>query len=670
MSFTGKLGWDSIPFHDPLPLVSAGVVGLMLLAVFLWAWRRGHLPYVWSEWITSVDHKRIGVMYCLLAGVMLLRGFSDALLMRSQQAIAYGNEGYLPPDHYDQIFSAHGTIMIFFVAMPFMIGLMNFVVPLQLGVRDVAFPTLNSVSFWLTASGALLINMSLVIGEFAKTGWLVYPPLSELRFSPGVGVDYYLWALQISGMGTLLSGVNLVTTILKMRAPGMGYSRMPMFTWTSLASNLLIVAAFPVLTACLGMLILDRYLGFHFFTPEAGGNQMMFVNLIWAWGHPEVYILILPAFGVFSEIISTFSSKPLFGYRSMVIATMVICILSFMVWLHHFFTMGAGADVNGFFGITTMIIAVPTGVKVFNWLFTMYGGRIRYSSMMLWSIGFIVTFVIGGMTGVMLAVPPADFVLHNSLFLVAHFHNVIIGGVLFGAFAGFTYWFPKMFGFTLDETWGKRAFWLWISGFYVAFMPLYVLGLMGMTRRMQHYDVPGWHPWLLVAAFGAVLIAGGIACQVMMLYVSIRTRKDRVDESGDPWDGRTLEWVTTSPPPAFNFAVLPDVKGEEAYWGIKARAREKRALSDLPDYEPIEMPRNSPTGIVSAFFSTAMGFALIWHIWWLVILGFLGAWATFVVFAWRDEAEYEIPADEVKRLDQERRRSKATLLDLPQEALS
>jgi len=670
MSFTGKLGWDSIPFHEPLPLVSAGVIGLVLLGVFIWTWRRGHLPYIWSEWITSVDHKRIGVMYCLLAGVMLLRGFSDALLMRSQQAIAYGNEGYLPPDHYDQIFSAHGTIMIFFVAMPFMIGLMNFVVPLQLGVRDVAFPTLNSVSFWLTASGALLINMSLVIGEFAKTGWLVYPPLSELRFSPGVGVDYYLWALQISGMGTLLSGVNLVTTILKMRAPGMGYSRMPMFTWTSLASNLLIVAAFPVLTAVLGMLILDRYLGFHFFTPEAGGNQMMFVNLIWAWGHPEVYILILPAFGVFSEIISTFSSKPLFGYRSMVIATMVICILSFMVWLHHFFTMGAGADVNGFFGITTMIIAVPTGVKVFNWLFTMYGGRIRYTSMMLWSIGFIVTFVIGGMTGVMLAVPPADFVLHNSLFLVAHFHNVIIGGVLFGAFAGFTFWFPKMFGFTLDETWGKRAFWLWISGFYVAFMPLYVLGLMGMTRRMQHYDVPGWHPWLLVAGVGALLIAAGIACQIMMLYVSIKTRATRIDESGDPWDGRTLEWITTSPPPAFNFAVLPDVKGEEAYWGIKAKARENRALSDRPDYEPIEMPRNSPTGIVTAFFATAMGFALIWHIWWLVGLGFLGAWGTFVVFAWRDTVEYEIPVEEVERLDQARRRSKATLLDLPEEALS
>ena len=663
----GKLRWDSIPFAEPLPLVAAGLVGAVLLATLGWAWKRGYMPYLWKEWITSVDHKKIGIMYCALAAVMLLRGFSDALLMRSQQAIAYNSPGYLPPEHYDQIFSAHGTIMIFFVAMPFMIGLMNFVVPLQLGVRDVAFPTLNSVSFWLTASGALLINMSLVIGEFAKTGWLVYPPLSELRFSPGVGVDYYLWALQISGMGTLLSGVNLVTTILKMRAPGMGYSRMPMFTWTSLASNLLIVAAFPVLTACLGMLILDRYLGFHFFTPEAGGNQMMFVNLIWAWGHPEVYILILPAFGVFSEIISTFSSKPLFGYRSMVIATMVICILSFMVWLHHFFTMGAGADVNGFFGITTMIIAVPTGVKVFNWLFTMYGGRIRFTTPMLWSIGFMVTFVIGGMTGVLLAVPPADFVLHNSVFLVAHFHNVIIGGVLFGAFAGTTYWWPKAFGFTLDETWGKRAFWFWITGFYVAFMPLYVLGLMGMTRRLQHYDVPGWQPWLIAAGVGALLILCGIACQIVMIWVSIRNREQLVDASGDPWDGRTLEWITSSPPPAFNFATLPHVEGEEAYWDIKARARDRQQLSDLPDYDHFEMPHNSPTGIVTAFFATAMGFALVWHIWWLVILGFLGAWATFVVFAWRDEAEFEVTAEEAEAIDRDRRAAKAELLDIPAE---
>ena len=664
----GKLTLDAIPLHEPIPIVASLVVALVITGVLGWTWRAGHFPYLWREWITSVDHKRVGVMYCLLAGVMLLRGFSDALLMRSQQAIAMGNPGYLPSDHYDQVFSAHGTIMIFFVAMPFMIGLMNFALPLQLGIRDVAFPTLNSVSFWLTASGALLINISLFIGEFAKTGWVVYPPLSELRFSPGVGVDYYLWALQISGVGTLLSGVNLVTTILKMRAPGMGYTRMPMFCWTSLAANLLIVAAFPILTATLTMLTLDRYLGFHFFTNEAGGNAMMFVNLIWAWGHPEVYILILPAFGIFSEIVSTFSGKPLFGYRSMILATMAICILSFTVWLHHFFTMGASADVNGFFGVMTMIIAVPTGVKVFNWLFTMYGGRIRYDTPMLWAVAFMCTFVIGGMTGVLLAIPPADFVLHNSLFLVAHFHNVIIGGVLFGAFAGLTYWFPKMFGFRLHEGWGKAAFWLWVSGFYLAFMPLYVLGLMGMTRRLARYDVPAWQPWLIAAAAGALLIAGGIACQIVQLYVSIRRREQLRDASGDPWDGRTLEWITTSPPPTFNFAVLPNVEDEEAYWGLKERAREKKRLSERPDYEAIEMPRNSPTGIVVAFFASLMGFALIWHIWWLVIAGFLGAWATFVGFAWRDEHEYEISAEEAERLDEARRRGKARLLELPEGA--
>src|SRR5690606_4624679 len=375
----------------------------------------------------------------VLAALMLLRGFIDAIMMRSQQVMAVHGPGYLPPEHYDQIFSAHGTIMIFFAGMPFVIGLMNFAVPLQLGIRDVAFPTLNSVSFWLTASGALLVNISLVVGEFARTGWLPYAPLSETTYSPGVGVDYYLWAIQISGVGTLLTGVNFVTTILKIRAPGMGYLRMPMFCWTSLAASLLIVAAFPVLTATLAMLTLDRYLGFHFFTNEAGGNQMMFVNLIWAWGHPEVYILVLPAFGIFSEIFSTFSSKPLFGYRSMVAATLFICIVSFMVWLHHFFTMGAGADVNAAFGIATSVIAVGTGVKIYNWLFTMYGGRIRFDTPMLWALGFVTTFTVGGMTGVLLAVPAADFVLHNSLFLVAHFHNVIISGVLFGAFAGLTY---------------------------------------------------------------------------------------------------------------------------------------------------------------------------------------------------------------------------------------
>jgi cytochrome o ubiquinol oxidase subunit 1 len=651
----GKLSWAAIPLDQPIPMMASGVVGLVIIGVLATVTLKGWLPYVWREWITSVDHKRIGVMYVLLAMVMLLRGFTDALMMRSQQALAYKSPGFLPPEHYDQIFSAHGTLMIFFVAMPFVIGLMNFVMPLQLGARDVAFPTLNSVSFWLTATGALLVNVSLVVGEFARTGWLPYPPLSEITYSPGVGVDYYLWALQISGIGTLLSGVNLVTTVLKIHAPGMTYMRMPMFCWTTLASNLLIVAAFPILTATLAMLLLDRTLGFHFFTNAAGGNVMMFMNLIWAWGHPEVYILILPAFGVFSEVVSTFSGKPLFGYRSMVMATMAICVLAFMVWLHHFFTMGAGADVNAVFGIATMVIAVPTGVKVFNWIFTMYGGRVVFATPLLWSIGFMVTFVIGGMTGVLLAVPPADFLLHNSLFLVAHFHNVIIGGVLFGAFAGYAFWFPKAFGFRLHEGLGKAAFWCWIVGFYLAFMPLYVLGFMGMTRRMQHYDVPAWRPWLLLAAAGAAVILAGIILQIAQLVVSIRRREELRDDTGDPWDGRALEWSTPSPPPAFNFAVLPQVEGLDAYWTIKQHARERARLEDEPRYEEIEMPRNSPTGFVCAFFASFAGFALIWHIWWLVVVAALGAFATFVVFAWRDRAEYIVPEEEVAQADRAHR---------------
>ena len=658
----GKLTWQAIPFNEPIALGAAALIGFVMCGVLIWVGVKGYVPYLWREWITSVDHKRIGIMYCLLAMIMLLRGFIDALMMRSQQAMALHSAGFLPPEHYDQIFSAHGTIMIFFVAMPFVIGLMNFAVPLQLGVRDVAFPTLNSVSLWLTAAGSFLVTLSLVVGEFARTGWLAYPPLSELTYSPGVGVDYYLWALEISGIGTLMTGINMATTILKMRAPGLSYTRMPIFCWTSLASNLLIIAAFPILTAVLSMLLLDRYCGFHFFTNEAGGNPMMFVNLIWAWGHPEVYILILPAFGIFSEVISTFSGKPLFGYRSMVAATMVICILSFMVWLHHFFTMGAGGDVNGIFGIMSMVIAVPTGVKIFNWLFTMYGGRVRFTSAMLWSVGFMVTFVIGGMTGVLLAVPPADFILHNSLFLVAHFHNVIIGGVLFGALAGSTYWFPKAFGFKLDERLGKAAFWCWLSGFYLAFMPLYVLGLMGMTRRMQHYDQAQWRPWLLAAAAGVVLILCGIVLQVVQLFVSIRTRDRRREPTGDPWDGRTLEWATASPPPVFNFAVYPNVTGEEPYWGMKQRALESMQLAQEPQYETIEIPRNTPTGFVTAFFAVVTGFAMIWHIWWLVTVGLIGAYATFVVFAWRDVSETEIPAEEVARIDRANRTARAAAL--------
>jgi cytochrome o ubiquinol oxidase subunit 1 len=655
MNLLGKLNWSAIPFDQPIVMGASVFMILGILFVLALITIKGSWPYLWREWLTSVDHKRIGVMYCVLALIMLLRGFADAIMMRAQQAVAAGGaHGYLPPDHFDQIFSAHGTIMIFFMAMPFMIGLMNFAVPLQLGIRDVAFPTLNSVSLWLTASGILLVNISLVVGEFAKTGWVAYPPLSELQFSPGVGVDYYLWSLQIAGIGTLMTGINFVATILKLRAPGMRYMRMPVYCWTALATNLLIVAAFPVLTATFAMLLLDRYLGFHFFTIDGQGNQMMYVNLFWVWGHPEVYILVLPAFGVFSEVISTFSGKPLFGYRSMVAATMAICVLSFLVWLHHFFTMGASADVNGFFGIMTMIIAVPTGVKVFNWLFTMWGGRVRFTVPVLWSLGFMVTFVIGGMTGVLMAVPPADFQVHNSLFLVAHFHNVIIGGVLFGAMAGYNYWFPKAFGFKLDERWGRASFWCWLIGFYVAFMPLYVLGLMGMTRRMQHYDNLIWQPWLVVAAVGALVILAGIICQIVQLVVSIRSREKQRDVTGDPWNGRTLEWSTSSPPPAWNFAVLPHVAERDSYWSQKQSASAKVHSPAMPrNYESIEMPRNSSTGFINAFFAVITGFALIWHIWWMVVLGLFGAFVTVIFFTFREKEEVEISAEQLAQFDRE-----------------
>jgi cytochrome o ubiquinol oxidase subunit 1 len=644
----GRLTWSAIPYNVPIVLVTSIVVIAGILAVLAVITWKGWWPYLWREWLTSVDHKRIGVMYVFLALIMLLRGFADAIMMRTQQAFAIGDaQGYLPPEHYDQIFSAHGTIMIFFVAMAFVVGLMNFVVPLQLGVRDVAFPVLNSVSFWLTASGALLVNLSLFIGNFARTGWMGYPPLSELAYSPDVGVDYYLWSLQISGVGTLFAGINMVTTILKLRAPGMTYFRMPVFCWTALSASIMMVAAFPVLTGTFTMLLLDRYLGMHFFTNDAGGSVMMYVNLFWAWGHPEVYILVLPAFGVYSEVTATFSGKPLFGYRSMVLATLAICVISFTVWLHHFFTMGAGADVNAFFGIMSMIIAVPTGVKVFNWLFTMFRGRLDFQPPLLWTVGFMVTFVVGGLTGVLLAVPPVDFVVHNSVFLVAHFHNVIIGGVLFGAIAGYNYWFPKAFGFTLDARLGKASFWCWFVGFYLTFMPLYVLGLMGMTRRLQQIADPNWRPLLLASVLGALVIFCGILCQIAQIVVSLRTRESRRDLTGDPWNGRTLEWATSSPPPAYNFAVLPRVESIDAFWEMKRTGR----LHDQADYAPFDIPRNTPIGFITAFFAVILGFAAIWHIWWVAIVGLIAIAVTALVFGWSEDRERELTAADIARME-------------------
>ncbi|HHT8832335.1 MULTISPECIES: cytochrome o ubiquinol oxidase subunit I [Burkholderia] len=665
----GKLTLSAIPFDQPIIMGAGAFMGLVVLGILAALTITGRWKWLWTEWLTTVDHKRLGVMYIIVALIMLLRGFADAIMMRMQLALAYNAPGYLPPHHYDQIFTAHGVIMIFFMAMVFMVGLMNLIVPLQIGARDVAFPFINSLSFWMTAVSAILINVSLVIGEFAQTGWLAYPPLSELQFSPGVGVDYYLWALQISGVGTLLTGVNFFVTIIKMRAPGMTLMKMPVFTWTALCTNVLIMASFPILTATLALLGLDRYLGMHFFTNEAGGNAMLYLNLIWAWGHPEVYILILPAFGIFSEVIATFAKKPLFGYKTMVYATCAIMVLSFLVWLHHFFTMGSGANVNAFFGIMTMIIAIPTGVKVFNWLFTMYRGRIEFTTPVLWTIGFMVTFTLGGMTGVMMAIPGADFVLHNSLFLIAHFHNVIIGGVLFGYLAGFNYWFPKAFGFKLNEKLGKAAFWFWQVGFYVAFVPLYVLGFMGMTRRLNHYDNPAWHPWLLVAAFGAVLIAIGIACQLLQLVVSIRNRHlpEYRDTTGDPWGGRTLEWATSSPSADYNFAVIPQVRTLDAYADMKARGEGRPNPAAIRD---IHMPSNTCAGLVIAIFSLVLGFALVWHIWWMAIGGLIGIIATLVIYSSRDNDGYYIPASTVRKTEdkQPTQRTAARVDDVELEA--
>lgn len=647
----GKLTLADIPFHEPIVMVTLAAVGLGGLSLFAAITYFGKWGILWRDWLTTVDHKRVGIMYIILALVMLFRGFSDAIMMRAQQAMASGaNEGFLPPHHYDQIFTAHGVIMIFFVAMPFIVGLMNFAVPLQIGARDVAFPYLNSLSFWLTVAGAILVNISLGVGEFARTGWLAYPPLSGLEYSPGVGVDYYLWALQISGMGTLLSGVNLIATIIKMRAPGMTMMQIPVFTWTSLCANILIVAAFPILTVTLSLLQLDRYLGMHFFTNDFGGNPMMYINLIWIWGHPEVYILVLPCFGVFSEIIATFSAKRLFGYTSMVYATVAITVLAFLVWAHHFFTMGGGASVNAFFGVATMIISIPTGAKVFNWLFTMYKGRVRMDTPVLWTVGFMCTFVVGGMTGVMLAIPPADFVLHNSVFLIAHFHNVIISGVLFGCFAGFIYWFPKAFGFRLDETWGKRAFWCWLTGFILAFMPLYILGFMGMTRRINHTENPEWQIYLIVAAIGAAIILVGIVCQIIQVLVSIRNREALRDHTGDPWEnGRTLEWAIASPAPFYNFSETPRVQDVDAYWDMKKRGVKRKT----DKFKPIHMPRNTGTGFIIGMICIALGFAGVWHIWWLAIAAALAIIAISIIHSFNNNRDYYVTAEEVQRVEDE-----------------
>lgn len=634
----GKLDIDQI-YHGVVQLGAQltmvfGIIAVIALLTYTKKW-----TWLYKNYLTSLDHKKIGIMYILVATVMGLRGLSEVLLMRLQQSVASGNQGIMTSDHYQQIFTAHGTIMIFFVAMGLMFGLINLIMPLQIGARDVAFPFMNAVSFWLFFAGAMLMNVSLLIGEMGATGWLAYPPLSQLEYSPGVGVDYWIWALQISGIGSLLSGVNFITTIIKMRAEGMTFMKMPMFTWSVLGSMILVIASFPILTVTLSLLALDRTVGTHFFTSDMGGNAMMYINMIWAWGHPEVYILILPAFGIFSEIVASACKKRLFGYTSMVVAIMAITILSFVVWLHHFFTMGAGANVNAFFGIMTMIIAIPTGVKVFNWLFTMYKGRISFTVPMLWFMGFIGTFTLGGVTGVILSVPPADFQLHNSLFLVAHFHNMVIGGVVFGYLAGINYWFPKIFGFQLEEKLGKLVAYLWIIGFFVAFVPIYILGLMGATRRLDHYDPSlGWQWLFIIAGIGSLIIAAAIGLNVLQVLYSLKNRKLLKVRSNDSWgSGRSLEWAVPSPIPEYNFKQKPVILSRDPVWEHK----HGRGGFIWAPQDKIMLPKNTAYPVLIGGLIFCIGFGIIWHIWWLASVCFVATILTIIKRTMDDDTEYE-----------------------------
>jgi cytochrome aa3-600 menaquinol oxidase subunit I len=637
---------DPMIYGADVSIVLATIAILFSLTYFKkWGW-------LWREWITTVDHKKIGIMYLLSALLMLFRGGVDAILMRIQLAVP--NSHFLASEHYNEIFTTHGTIMILFMAMPFMFALFNMVVPLQIGARDVAYPMLNAVSFWLFFIGAMLFNISFVIGGSPDAGWLSYPPLSEKAFSPGPGQNFWIWGIQISGIGSLATGINFVVTILKMRTPSMRLKDMPLFSWSVLSSSIAILGAFPILTVTLVMLTIDRLLGGHFFTMTAGGNPMMYVNLIWMWGHPEVYIVVLPAFGVFSEVVANFSKKRIFGYNSMVFSMIAISVVSYYTWVHHFFTMGAGADVNIVFAICTMIIAIPTGVKIFNWLFTMFRGRVRITQPMLWFIAFVPIFLVGGATGVMLAAAPADYQYHNSYFLIAHFHQVLIGGVVFGYLAGLYYWFPKIFGFKLNDSLGKWGFWLWQIGFYVCFMPQYALGFMGMTRRIYTYNQSagwdmGWAPLNMISTVGAFLMGIGFVFQVWQILYSIKHGER--DVTGDAWDGRTLEWSIPSPPPVYNFAILPTVKGRDAWWYKKEEMKQPGYKPEPVKYEPIHMPKNTAIPFIMAVFFFIAGFGFTFEWTWMGIVGLIGVALTLITRSFQYDTDYYISVEEIERTE-------------------
>ena len=654
----GRFDWSALPFvravqHPDVSEIigafagSLVIVGALVTAALLTRYKLWR-P-MWKEWLTSLDHKKIGIMYIVIAFVMLSRALIEAVLMRMQQAAAINHPGFLSADHFGQLFSTHGSIMIFFMAMPFLTGLINYVMPLQIGARDMAFPWANSVALWLTGGAAGLMMVSLVIGRFSTGGWSGYPPYTELGFSPDVGPDYWIWAISLSSIGSTLAGINIACTLFKLRAPGMKMMRMPLFCWTSLCTAILMIFAMPPLTVATALLALDRYLGFHMFTNDLGGNMMNYANMFWLFGHPEVYILILPAFGVYSEVVSTFSSKELYGYTSLVLATMAIAVLSFTVWVHHFFTMGQNADINAVFGIATMCIGVPTGVKIYDWIWTMFRGHVRLTVPMLYSLAFMMTFVLGGLSGIVLAMPPLDYLVHNTLFLVAHFHNMLIPGLLYGMLAGYTYWFPKAFGFRLNERWGRIAWGCWVAGFYLAFMPLYVLGAAGMARRTLEVFEPSFRPWLYVAGVGALILLCALASLFVQLWVSIRDRDQNRVFAGDPWDGRGLEWSMSAPPPEYNYAVIPHVGGRDPFFDGKRRGDVYRP----PDrYEAIEVPRESMLGPVIGIAGAAVGFALVWHMWWLAALGLVVVIGALIARSFARDVERTIPAAKVEAAHQ------------------
>ena len=656
----GRLEWSSLPFWQMLQhpteaniingCIATGAAAMVVVGAIITVWlltRYRLWRPLWTNWLTSPDHKKIAIMYIVIALVMLARALIEAVLMRAQQAFGLGG-GFLSPEHFAELFSTHGTIMIFFMAMPFLTGVINYVMPLQIGARDVSFPVLNSISLGLTAAGAALVMASLVIGKFSTGGWFGYPPYTEANFSPGVGPDYWIWALNLAGLGSTLTGINFAVTIYKERAPGMKLMRMPLFTWTALCTSIIMIFAMPPLTVATAQLALDRYLGFHYFTNALGGNMMNFANLFWLFGHPEVYILILPAFGVYSETISTFSGKALFGYRSLVMATMAIAILSFTVWLHHFFTMGQNANINAVFGIASMLIGIPTGVKIYDWMWTMFRGRVRLTVPMVYAIGFIVLFVLGGMSGILLANPTIDYQVHNTVFLVAHFHNVAVPGVLFGMLSAYHFWFPKAFGFRLNERWGMISALCWIFGFIGAFFPLYALGIMGLPRRTVAYTEARYVPLEWVAFLGALLLLVALVALLWQLWISIRDRAENRVFFGDPWAGRSLEWATSAPPPEYNFAVIPTVDGRDAFTAAKAAGR---AYQRPDTYVDIELPKNSAMGPAIAAIGFALAFGLVWHVWWLVILSFLAAIASMIVRGFARDTTRVVPAQEVRQED-------------------